>query len=100
MVGDHAFDRRNKFERFAAGMDRHQLLTLTHPAVLADDIDAIDLADQVGGEAVESNPRIVVGFLHHPGVAGMKAVALRNLEAVFALHVRDLWTKSRAVDER
>ena len=50
-----------------------------------------DLANEVGGETIESNPRIVVGFLHHPSVSGMKAVALRNLEAEFALHVRDLW---------
>ena len=39
--GDHAFHRRNKFVRFAARMNRHQLLALTHPTVLGKDIDAI-----------------------------------------------------------
>ena len=77
----HALHRREQVDAAAFALDRAQLLSLAHPAVQVGQLDGINLAEQVSGESVDSNASVLVAFIHHPGVTGMEAVALRELRS-------------------
>src|SRR5438132_102582 len=92
---DNPFDGGEQIQGRSANVDRGEFLTLPDPAVGADDFDLINFSEQVGGKAVQPDPRVLVALLHDPGVPRMKAVVLRNGKPVFPLDTRRLWAGPR-----
>src|SRR5437868_2510051 len=92
---DHAFDWRYEVNIGAAATDGRNLLPLANPAVLTCDVDAINFSQEIDGEAVQPHTRSLWAFFEDPGMSRMKAIALRDLEAILALHTRHLCPDAR-----
>ena len=77
----HAFDRRQHVDALAFALHRAQLLSLAHPAIQVGEFDGVDLAEQISGECIDADARVLPAFVQHPGVARMEAVVFGNFEA-------------------
>ncbi len=62
-------------------MQRPDLLSLANPLAALRQRDALDFARQLGGEFVHADAHQARTLAQRPGVAGMEAQLLRNLEA-------------------
>src|SRR6185369_676177 len=96
--GDDAFDRRQQLDRHTFAGQGHELLSLANPAVQSADFDALDVAEQVRGKAVETDAGILATFIEHPSVSGMEGIALRNFKAELTRQLGSRRTRSRRLN--
>src|ERR1019366_184051 len=87
VYGDHhAFYRRQHLYTLAFALHRAELLSLAYPTIQAGQLDVINLAEEISGKGIDSDASVLVAFVRRPGMAGMKAVALWDLEAGLLHH--------------
>src|SRR5581483_2340886 len=79
--GNHdAFDGGEHLDGAAFAGDGPELLALPDPAVELDGLDAVDLAEELGGEGIDADASVLAAFVADPGVTGVELVTGGNLE--------------------